>query len=93
MRSDITPMTLRENKVTTLLAHCIHCSRLKLNSVLIGAAQFKQLANIAKMNETCNIAVKTPIGVNPISKGVSISLPPKGGVSETPPWKSRKELF
>ena len=31
--------------------------------------------------------------VNPISQGVSISFHARGGVSDTPPWKSRKELF
>ena len=30
---------------------------------------------------------------NPISQGVSIFSPARGGVSDTPPWKSRKELF
>ena len=34
-----------------------------------------------------------PPSFNPISQGVSISLPPRGGASDTPPWKSRKELL
>lgn len=67
MRSDITPMTLRENKVTTLLAHCIHCSRLKLNSALIGGARFKFLANV-KMNDTKQFRLHFTESYNKASK-------------------------